>query len=298
MLSKQQSEAYDYFNKNATEWGMKLKSKLETEVNIIRQRNDYVASLFNPKNKKGNFLDVGCGTGELVVEAASKFKKAVGIDFAESMINSAHKNIEGSRFENIEFIRDSIFDHKFNEKFELISANGFIEYISDDELVEFLRIAFEILDENGLLVLSSRNRLFNLFSLNEYTELEIKHGNVEMLLKESILFSGSKNLSEVLNYDTTKNFIAQDFDYHPYTGIDVKKRFQYTPLQMMNILEKNNFKAEQIFPIHIHGVIPAFKNKYPEAHFYISNFLHNFSENNPALIPNSSSFMICASKRS
>ena len=66
----------------------------------------------------------------------------------------------------------------------IVSANGFIEYISKQELQKFLSDSYDLLGKNGLLVFSSRNRLFNVFSNNSYTHSEIKMSNISELIKE------------------------------------------------------------------------------------------------------------------
>lgn len=298
MLSGQQSETCNYFNKNAVEWSAKSKVGNGNEVNVIKQRNDYVAGLFREEHASGVFLDVGCGSGELVVQAASRFRKAVGIDFAEAMIKCASENALKSGFKNIELINDSVFEFNFGDSFDLISANGFIEYISAEELSSFLKLANHMLVGGGQIAISSRNRLFNLYSANEYTELEMKCGMLECLAKEAIIFSGAAHIGAIIDLIEHGGGEMRGFDSHPDTGIEVKQRFQYTPLQLSKLLADHGFAVRDIFPIHIHGVVPSFKKVYPEAHCRISNFLHEFSGASPALVPVSSTFMICASKRS
>ena len=84
---------------------------------------------------------------------------------------------------------------------------------------------------------------------------------------------------------------------HQQTGIKVTTRYQFTPAQLINMLKDRGFEPVEIFPIHIHGVLPKFKDKYPAIHGNISNLLQNYAQSNMILIPQSSSFMIHVKKR-
>ena len=155
MKTKQQKETLNYFRKYADKWKDKP---------IIKQRNDFVLKVISER-KTDLFLDIGCGTGKLVNKVASKGIQAIGVDFSEEMIKIADKECKQA-----EFICCSIFDFPFRDKYDVISANGLIEYISYKELDKLLNLSRKALKPGGSLILSSRNRLFNIFSLNEYTK--------------------------------------------------------------------------------------------------------------------------------
>ena len=88
------------------------------------------------------------------------------------------------------------FDYNTDSKFKIISANGFIEYISENELKKFLKNSFDMLEKNGLIVFSSRNRLFNIFSNNEYTKSEIKLSNIIYAVDEEVKTLNCKKSSK------------------------------------------------------------------------------------------------------
>ena len=50
-------------------------------------------------------------------------------------------------------------------KYDLISANGFFEYFSTNEMNDLFKKIKQNLNKNGYLIGSFRNRLFNIFSL-------------------------------------------------------------------------------------------------------------------------------------
>jgi len=130
--------------------------------------------------------------------------------------------------------------------FDLISANGFIEYISEDELIIFLGIVYKALSPSGSLVLGSRNRLFNIFSLNSFTTKEINSGYLDLLLAESIHWTSGKTIKEILGPKLAPTQCNNET--HSKTGVNVSTRFQYTPFQLIDILSSCGFEAVEIYP--------------------------------------------------
>ena len=91
MTKPQQDEALNHFNAHSEEWGRKAESVDPRVVNIIQQRNDYVLETLAARSQTRGFLDVGCGTGDLVRAAAGRGIPSLGIDFAEGMIKLARE---------------------------------------------------------------------------------------------------------------------------------------------------------------------------------------------------------------
>jgi len=296
METKQQNEAFKYFKECAQDWKQKANINTEDKVNIIKQRNNYVIKVVDERDGTELVLDVGCGTGDLVCELAKEGISAVGIDFAKEMIDIARGNAENLNLEKAKFECCSIFDYHFEpNKYNVISANGFIEYISYKELNKFLEISLKALEPGGSLVLGSRNRLFNIFALNKFTEEEISENNINLLLLEAMQIVNANDIKDLIGLKTAS--LQKEKKEHQRTGIKVSTRYQFTPAQLINMLKDRGFEPVEIFPIHIHGVLPKFKDKYPAIHGNISNLLQSYAQNNMSLIPQSSSFMIHVKKR-
>jgi len=295
MTNVQKEEALRYFRDHAEEWQNKAKASGEGKVNIIQQRNGYVIEIIKDRKQTKSILDVGCGTGDLVCDLAKQGINSTGVDFAQDMIALALNNVKEEQLEKAHFECCSIFDFDFSKQnFDVISANGFIEYISQDELSEFFDIVYDALALNGSFVVGSRNRLFNLFSLNTFTHKELNGSDVETLLKESAALASGKKIEEI---SRKKAVSLQKHDIkHTKTGIDVTTRYQYTPLQLLNMLNDRGFEAVEIYPIHIHSAPPIFKDKHPEIHASISNLLQAYARQCSELIPFSSSFMLHVQK--
>ena len=295
MTDVQQEEALHYFNAHAEEWKNKAKAADAGQVNLIQQRNQYVIAIISDRKETISMLDIGCGTGDLVCEAAKKGINSIGVDFAQEMIDLALKTTKEEQLKKAKFECCSIFDFNLSEKkFDVISANGFIEYISQQELNKFFDLVCDALNPNGSFVVGSRNRLFNLFSLNSFTQQELDSSSIESLLKESMVFASGDNIEEVLKVEPAP--LQNNDTQHTFTGIDVLTRFQYTPHQLVNMLKERGFEVVEVYPVHIHSLPSVFKEKHPEIHTSISNLLHSHARQCPELVPFSSSFMLHAQK--
>jgi SAM-dependent methyltransferase len=291
MSLKQQKETKDFFSGHSSRWAEKARKYDPNSVNTIRLRNEYVLNILNHKKKSASVLDIGCGSGDLVCEMAAMGMIATGIDFSEEMIAEAKKLAREKMIDMAIFYPESVFDFVGKKgEYDLISANGFIEYISLRQLDTFLELANEWLKDSGTLVLSARNRLFNLFSLNEFTDDEIKKNSIKLLLKEAVAIANCNNLDE-LNSIESAPFQRQEKSAK-ITGINVSQRYQYTPSQLIKLAKNKKLKVKDVFPVHIHGVSPRFGKIHSEVHANISNLLQGYANDARMLLPFASIFMI------
>jgi len=296
MQTIQQKETHKYFTSHAQDWQNKANTSNEKIVNIIIQRNGYVIDVIKDRSETKSLFDIGCGTGDLVCDVASQGINATGVDFVQDMIEIAKNKAKDKQLENAHFECSSIFDFDFSkQKFDIISANGFIEYISQNELNKFFDIVNDALTPGGSFVVGSRNRLYNLFSLNSFTLQELNESNADALLREATALASGKTIEEVSKMKTAS--LQRDDTKHAKTGIDVSTRFQYTPLQLINMLNNRGLKASEIYPIHIHSTPSIFKDKQLEIHTSISNLLQTYGRHCKELVPFSSYFMLHVEKR-
>jgi 2-polyprenyl-3-methyl-5-hydroxy-6-metoxy-1,4-benzoquinol methylase len=163
MATEQQNEALRYFQTHADDWHQKAKTLSQVKFNVIQARNHYVLQIAKERDVTRSVLDVGCGTGDLVCGLARLTIPATGVDFAQDMIDHAFNTAAEAGLKKVDFVCASIFDFDFSKgPYDLISANGFIEYISLDELDAFIKTIADALSLGGSFVVGSRNRLFNL----------------------------------------------------------------------------------------------------------------------------------------
>jgi len=291
MKTKQQQEALEYFRKNAEDWKAKADGLKVAVVNVIEQRNGFVAQVASEQPSTRRFLDLGCGTGELVCQLARLGIDSTGVDYAQEMIDLALAKANTDGTNKAGFVCRSMFDFEMaNESYDLISANGLIEYISYDELnLLFDRVA-DALAPGGSFVVGSRNRLFNLVTFNEFTAQELSGSNYELLVREAVAWTTGRDLQSREPLDCADP--QPPATEHALTGIDVATRFQFTPLQLIKLLETRGLQAVEIYPIHVHGVTPAFAAANAELHASIATMLQAYARGNMSLLAHASSFML------
>ena len=127
-------------------------------------RTEFIEVLKEANWKGKKIIDIGCGTGELVFEISKKNINSLGVDFSEKMISQCKKY--SNKFSN--FLCSDVLNLSLSKKYDLMSANGFIEYISLNQLNKFLKNSPQILSKNAVIIFSVRNRLFNVLSLNQF----------------------------------------------------------------------------------------------------------------------------------
>jgi len=286
----QQQQALEYFSTHAEDWRSKAVG-LDAKVNVIEQRNGYVLEVAGEPPLPRSFLDVGCGTGELVCQMAKRGVDATGVDYAPEMIDLSAKKARDEGIQNAEFVCSSIFDFEMQPgTYDLISANGFIEYVSLQEMNAFFDLVAQALSPNGSFVVGSRNRLFNLVTMNDYTLQEVDAGAIDLLIKEAVQWTNAKTMLQVVKSECAP-FQAHDTE-HAKTGIEVTTRFQYTPFQLISLLQDRGFHAVEVYPVHIHGVAPSFVKMNPEVHTSISHLLQTHARHNTQLLAHASTFML------
>lgn len=285
-MYNQQKQTKVFFEKDAKNWQKKSDVKKNKKLNTIQERNFYVINKIKLLKIK-SLIDVGCGTGDLSFDASKIVKESVGIDFSKNMINLAKDKFKRK---NLNFYNDNFFKFNYRQKFDCLSANGFIEYLSLKDIEKFIYFSKKIVRKNKYIIFGTRNRLFNLFSLNKFTQNEFKKDTFKKFYEESIALTH-------LKFGYFKNLKKNNFEEvlfkQPKTGINVDRRHQFSPLQLIDLLKKYNWKPLDIYPINYHPVVPIkYNNK--ESRLF-SNYIYlSKDKNKMPYIPFSSSFMVLA----
>lgn len=90
--------------------------------------------------ENSSVLDVGCGTGRFVFQAADKCETVVGVDLSSRNIKLANTKLEKSKLENVSFIHvnaDSL-KTKFEKKFDYATISYVIHEMDYDERIKIL----------------------------------------------------------------------------------------------------------------------------------------------------------------
>jgi SAM-dependent methyltransferase len=288
---EQQPQTRNYFQANAGDWQARS-TGASGSYSVIEGRSRAVLAVAGHGRDDRRFLDVGCGTGQLVLEMAKRGFKAEGIDFAEEMISRCEENTRAAGVP-ADFRCNSFFDVSYDGgAYDIISAQGFIEYLSPDEMTEFFRRSHRMLTKGGALVVGSRNRIFNVVSLNEFTQMEVRLGTVELLLSEAIVLNTSASQEAAFASLRRLERIDPQPDQHPLTEIQVNVRYQFSPADLVYRLRSLGFVPKTVFPVHFHALSPAVKSDHAEFHAQLAQAVAEIGIADQRLVPFCSTFVI------
>jgi 2-polyprenyl-3-methyl-5-hydroxy-6-metoxy-1,4-benzoquinol methylase len=288
---EQQAQTRNYFQANAEDWQARSSGALG-KYSVIEGRSRAVLAVADHFPAGSRFLDVGCGTGQLVLEMAKRGFKSEGIDFAEEMISKCEENKRAVGLQ-ADFVSNSFFDVAYAaDAYDIISAQGFIEYLSPDEMMEFFRRSQRMLRKDGALVVGSRNRIFNVVSLNDFTAMEMRLGTVDLLLSEAIALNTSTSQAAAFTALRQLERVDPQPDHHPLTEIQVTVRYQYAPADLVYRLRSLGFLPRAVFPVHYHGLSPALKSGNPEFHSRLAQAAAEIGTADQRLVPFCSTFVL------
>jgi SAM-dependent methyltransferase len=109
-----------------------------------------LAALFDAGEVTGSVLDVGCGTGELTMFAASRGSPAVGVDSSERAIaiareRAAVRGAEGARFE----VGDALDLSFLDATFDTVLDSGVLHVFDDEHRVRYVESIRRVLNRGG-----------------------------------------------------------------------------------------------------------------------------------------------------
>lgn len=287
----QHSQALSFFDTTADTWQAKATGQIAAYP-VIENRHKAVRSILDDMPRATNFLDVGCGTGQLAIEIARRGLASTGIDFAPEMIRQCRENAKGS---SAKFEVATAMDYNPPDgSIDLISAMGFIEYISLDDLSRFLEKSRRQLRPNGRIALGSRNRLFNAVTMNAFTDMERNAGTFDRLAQECIAIESATDQTSAINALAPYCQEMTQVDNHPFTGIGVSTRFQFSPGDLIARVRKHGFEPEAFYPVHYHGLPISLVQHSIELHIAIAEAVEKIDYPNHRILPHCSTFVLDA----
>ena len=82
--------------------------------------------------KNATVCDVGCGSGRFVSPLAQRGAYVTGLDFAPQMLDLARELVaKDGVADHCKFVLSDVLDWKTDEKFDLVIAIGFWDYVAD-----------------------------------------------------------------------------------------------------------------------------------------------------------------------
>jgi cyclopropane fatty-acyl-phospholipid synthase-like methyltransferase len=116
---------------------------------IGRPQPDFVR-LAEAGKLAGRVLDVGCGTGEQVMLAATHGAEAIGVDIAELAVRRAREKAEEREIHATFEVADALHLDRLGRQFDVITDSGVFHVFSDDDRAVFVTSLRSVLRPGGM----------------------------------------------------------------------------------------------------------------------------------------------------
>ena len=197
----------------------------EAQLNKI----DYILKKLQLKEGM-SLLDIGCGWGYLLIEAAKKYKiNGVGITLSEQQYLKFKERIKEEKLE--EYLTVKLMDYRELEKsklkFDRVVSVGMLEHVGRDNYNIFFKNVDAVLKEQGLFLL-------------HYISGRKEHSGDPWIKK--YIFPGGviPSLREIIN-------IGSEFDYYTLDVESLRRHYQKTLLCWYDNYKNNIDEIEKMF---------------------------------------------------
>ncbi len=154
-------------------------------------QSDRVSAIKNALNQDvyENIFDFGIGDGARFKDLKLGYSNLTGIDISKHMIDLCQENLNinyDNKSHNFYVGDQDTLDYIPSNTYDLVLLIHVLGYIPESEHGKLFRNIYRILRDGGKLIISTGNKLFDLFALNsgtrDFFKSEFKVDNIECLL--------------------------------------------------------------------------------------------------------------------
>ena len=140
--------SYQYGN-----WHSDTAESMQHDIDLARKL--FSDHCIFPKHKDSNVLEIGCGMGRFMLMLQDEgYNNLVGVDIDKTQISIAKKsNLRVYLIDGIEYLKST------SDRFNVIYFFDVLEHIDKEKQLEFLKLIYEHLDDNGMIAFSVPNAL-------------------------------------------------------------------------------------------------------------------------------------------
>lgn len=205
----------------------------------------------------GEILELGCGTGRVLIPIAQSGSSITGLDKSPKMLEIARKNllrVEETAQSNINLVQGDMRSFSLGRKFELITIpnRSFLHILTPEDQKSTLENIREHLCEDGRLI-------FNIPDPN-LESIVSEHKPIENPMRKHSEFINPETGNTVLvwvtrNYDLTNQLVKQLYIFDEisnggllvnkyYTSLHLRLTFRY---EMEYLLTLSGFKIDRLY---------------------------------------------------
>ncbi|MGH4139007.1 class I SAM-dependent methyltransferase [Clostridium sp.] len=127
-----------------------FESETDTLNKAQKNKTNYILKKLN-LNEGQCLLDIGCGWGELIIEAAKQYKvSAIGVTLSSEQLQKANERIKAEGLEDLVEVKLLDYRELKNMSFDRIVSIGMLEHVGKDNLAEYFQIVNSLLKDKGL----------------------------------------------------------------------------------------------------------------------------------------------------
>ena len=266
----------EFFSDSASDWVNYSYEGTGRIYPTARHRGDVVCSILTMLQPGNYITDLGCGAGQLASRMAEIGHTVNAFDQSEKMIELANRqkaSLSKDIAERITFGVADLGNIPALVPQDAVTSMGVIGYLDDD--AQLFKPAFDLLKPNGMFLVSSRNRLFNVVSFSHRTMTEIDTGNAGRLvdeivesttpisrdqvkrIAENLILSGQAILQSLQQSEAP---IPEDEMPVGTTAIEAR---QHTPKEIAEVGRRHGFELVSLHGVHPHLMQPHLNQLMP-----------------------------------
>lgn len=101
-------------------------------------------------------VDLGCGTGHMLLRFRHRFRDATGVDHSRGMLEMAQANVTAAGIPSVRFLQGDVFEFvdACSERFDLVTCVGLLHHLEPTSLADVLRRIARLCRPGGLVVIA------------------------------------------------------------------------------------------------------------------------------------------------
>lgn len=237
-------------------------------TNILR--GNITRDLIEEAEDVETVVDIGCGTGHVMIDLLDDGYEVYGFDFAANMVEEARANLSAEGFDP-DRVRQGDFTEEipFNQEYDAAVALGVLPHFED--IRKPLSRFKEILRNGGMMVAQLRNDLFDLYTFNEHTYEFVRDELLaDVSLEDEAAAAIDDRLREALNLEDGVGESAGDADFS--SG---EHQYFHNPLTVEEHFRSVGFSVQDVLFYHYHAMLPEFETEFREEFYEQSLELEN-----------------------
>lgn len=167
-------------------------------------------SVYFPKDKNSNILDIGPGKGEMLMTLSSLgFTNMEAIDISQSVVDY----VENLNFKCTISTNTVAFLQNKKEYYSLVTMCDVVEHISKDEILNMITTIYSSLKKDGILIVQMPNMQSIVAPIFMYDDFTHEAGYTERSLIQMLKMCGFSSI-ECFGFEFLDNSIKSKIHYY------------------------------------------------------------------------------------